>query len=54
MNIGTLIYSILMSEVKDMENQFLLALEKLQTKNTLKFHLVPNFNNFQERKMERF
>ena len=32
MNIVTLIYSILMSEVKDMENQFLWALEELQTK----------------------
>ena len=47
-----MIHSILMSEVKDMENQVLKALEKFQTKKTLKFHLEPNFYNFQERKEE--
>ena len=40
----TFIHSILMSEVKDMESKVLQALEKLQTKKTLKFHLELNFN----------
>ena len=39
-----------MSEVKDMENQALQALERTPKSKTLKFHLELNFNYFQERK----
>ena len=53
MNMGSLIHSIVIIEVKDMENKVCWHLEKLQTKRTLKFHIELNFYNFQERKHEK-
>ena len=40
----------MISEVKDMESQVLLALGKTLNNFFLKFHLELNVNNFQERK----
>ena len=50
MNMGSLIYSIMISEVIDMEVKICWHLEKFQIKKTLKFHLELIFNNFQGKK----
>ena len=50
MNREALIHSIMMSEVKGMVSQVLQVVGKTLNKKTLKFYLLSNFYNFQERK----
>ena len=49
-----MIHSILISEVKVTRTHVLWARGKIPNKKTLKLHLELKFNNFQERKLEKF
>ena len=53
MNMGSF-DSFHFDKVKIWKFKFCGHLEKLQSEKTLKFHLELNFNNFQERKIEKF
>ena len=53
MNMRSFYYSILISEVKDIESHVLQALEKAPSTKTLKFHLEFNFKIFQKQKRKK-